>query len=263
VVDVVTGRLDRLWRQIGTGIAFSLFGIGGLLLTVFVFPSINLIFRDRLRRAAAAQRTVHLTWRLFVWIIVTLGVIDFETEGEDLLNGEKGTLVIANHPSLLDVVLIMSMMHRTQCVVKSGVWRNPFMRGVIKAANYIPNLGDPERTLSDCVSALQAGNNLVIFPEGSRTVPGRQRRLERGFANIAIRSGAPIRLVTVSCVPVLLPKGQKWYQSPMRRPRYQVCVRDRIDPTSFARNDVPSRAARNLTAQVARRFEELIPNECA
>jgi 1-acyl-sn-glycerol-3-phosphate acyltransferase len=256
-------RLERLWRQLGAGIAFLLFGIGGLLLTVFVFPAISLIFRDRTRRAAAAQRMVHLTWKFFVWIIVMLGVIEFEMQGEDLLHQEKGTLVIANHPSLLDVVLIMSMMDRTQCVVKPGAWRNPFMRGVIKAANYIPNLGDPERTLSECISALQAGNNLVIFPEGSRTVPGRRRRLERGFANIAIRSGAPIRLVTVSCVPVLLAKGDKWYTSPLRRPRYQICVQDRIDPVTFARADVPSRAARNLTAQVARRFEELIPNEYA
>ena len=142
---LVSRRLERLWRQFGAGVAFSLFGIGGLLLTMFVFPAINLVFRDRSQRAAAAQRMVHLTWKLFVWIIVVLGVIDFETQGADLLNGEKGTLVIANHPSLLDVVLIMSMMHRTQCVVKPGAWKNPFMRGVIKAANYIPHLGDPER----------------------------------------------------------------------------------------------------------------------
>jgi 1-acyl-sn-glycerol-3-phosphate acyltransferase len=259
----MSNRLERLWRQIGAGIAFSLFGIGGLLLTGLVFPAINLIFRDRAQRAAAAQRTVHLTWKIFVWIIVALGIIDFETQGEDLLHEEQGTLIVANHPSLLDVVLIMSMMRRTQCVVKPGVWKNPFMRGVIKAANYIPNLGDPERTLSDCISALQAGNNLVIFPEGSRTMPGRRRHLERGFANIAIRSGAPIRLVTVSCVPVLMAKGDKWYTSPARRPRYQVCVRDRIDPAIFTRADIPSRAARNLTAQIARRFEELIPNEGA
>ncbi len=261
--DVMIARLERLWRQLGAGIAFLLFGIGGLLLTVFFFPAINIIFRDRTRRATAAQRMVHLTWKFFVWIIVALGVIEFEMQGEDLLHEEKGTLVIANHPSLLDVVLIMSMMHRTQCVVKPDAWRNPFMRGVIKAANYIPNLGDPERTLSECVSALRAGNNLVIFPEGSRTIPGRRRRLERGFANIAIRSGAPIRLVTVSCVPLLMAKGDKWYTSPLRRPRYRICVQDRIDPGAFARADIPSRAARNLTAQVARRFEELVPNECA
>lgn len=215
----LTRRLERLWRQCGTGIAFALFGLGGLFLTVLVFPVINLLFREPVQRARVAQRTVHVTWRVFIWIVVSLGIIAFEADGAEDLWGESGTLVIANHPSLLDVVLIMSLMRRTQCVVKPGVWNNPFMRGVIRATNYIPNLGDPERTLQDCVAALKSGNNLVIFPEGSRTVPGKPMHFERGFANIAIRAGAPIRLVTVTCNPPMLRKGEKWYQSPLRRPR--------------------------------------------
>ena len=158
---------------------------------------------------------------------------------------KSGTLVIANHPSLLDVVLIMSLMRRTQCVVKPGVWNNPFMRGVIKATNYIPNLGDPERTLHDCVPALQSGNNLVIFPEGSRTVPGKPMHFERGFANIAIRAGAPIRLVTVTCNPPMLRKGEKWYQSPLRKPRYRVRVCDRMDVANLFPSDIPSRDTRS------------------
>jgi 1-acyl-sn-glycerol-3-phosphate acyltransferase len=151
-------------------------------------------------------------------------------------------------------------MSRTQCVVKPGVWKNPFMRGVIKATNYIPNLGDPEQTLRACVAALQAGNNLVIFPEGSRTVSGRRVHLDRGFANIAIRAGAPIRLVTVSCNPPTLRKGEKWYNSAMRRPCFRVRVCDRIDTQSLYRSEVPSRAARNLTAHVTKCFEDLAAN---
>ncbi len=263
-MDKLTGAtswLERLWRQCGTGISFALFGIGGLFLTVIVFPAINLIFHDRERRAVAAQQTVRFTWKLFIQIMVTLGVIDFKTEGADILRRETGTLIIANHPSLIDVVLIVSLMNRTQCVVKPGVWKNPFMRGVIKATNYIPNLGDPEQTLCDCVAALKAGNNLVIFPEGSRTVPGKQIHLERGFANIAIRAGAPIRLVAVSCNPPTLRKGEKWYRSPIRRPCFRVRVCERIDTQSLYRSEVPSRAARKLTAHVAKCFEDLTAYE--
>ena len=251
---------ERLWRQFGTGVSFALFGVGGLFMAVFVFPAMNLFIRNPEKRAAAAQRTVHLAWKAFVWVMVAMRVIDFEAEGEELLRQETGTLVIANHPSLIDVVLIMSLMDRTQCVVKSGVWNNPFMRGVIKATNYIPNLGDSERTLNNCVAALQAGNNLVIFPEGSRTVPGKQIHLERGFANIAIRAGVPIRLVTVSCNPPTLRKGEKWYQSPMRRPRFRVTVCERMDTQDLHRSDVPSRAARVLTARITKRFEEFVEN---
>lgn len=254
---VLVQRLERFWRQCATAISFCAFGIGGLLLALLVFPAINLIFRDRERRAEIAQRVVHVTWRKFVWMMVALRVIDFETDGEAILQKETGTLVIANHPSLIDVVLIMSLMERTQCVVKPGVWKNPFMRGVVVATNYIPNLGNPERMIEDCVSALQAGNNLVIFPEGSRTIPGQKVRLQRGFANIAIRARAPIRLVTVSCNPPTLRKGEKWYQIPPRRPLFRVRVCDRLDTENFTQTEIRSRAARSLTAHVARRFEEL------
>lgn len=254
----IARRAERFWRQCGMGISFALFGVGGLFLTIFVFPVLNLGVRDRAKRAAMAQRVVHRTWKLFLWVVVGLGVLDFETEGEELLRRETGTLVIANHPSLLDVVLIMSLMERTQCVVKPGVWKNPFMRGVIKATNYIPNLGDPEKTLQDCVAALQGGNNLVIFPEGSRTVPGKQVHLERGFANIAIRAGVPIRLVSVTCDPPMLRKGEKWYQAPLRKPCYRIRVCERMDAESLDGAEAPSRAARTLTAHVTRRFEEMI-----
>jgi len=117
--------------------------------------------------------------------------------------------------------------------------------------------------IDDCVSALKSGNNLVIFPEGSRTVPGQKLRLQRGFANIAIRAGAPIRIVTVSCAPPMLRKGEKWYQCPARRPHYWVRVCDLLNTESFARSEIPSRAARSLTAHVTRRFEELTANGAA
>ncbi|HEX4081061.1 MAG TPA: lysophospholipid acyltransferase family protein [Rhizomicrobium sp.] len=250
-------RLERLWRQVGTAISFAVFGLGGLAMTVFVFPLVNSIFRDRSRRAEIAQRMVHRAWRIFVKTMVALRVMDFEAVGADILRREAGTLVIANHPSLIDVVLIMSLMDRTQCVVKPGVWKNPFMRGVIRATNYIPNAGDSQKMVDDCVSALKAGNNLVIFPEGSRTVSGRAMRLQRGFAAIAIRACAPIRLVFVTCNPPTLRKGEKWYRSPPRRPVFLVRVCERVDTESFARSEIASRAARTLTDYIARRFEEL------
>lgn len=253
-------RAARLWRQFGTGLSFAAFGLGGVLLTITVFPALNIFVIDRDSRARAAQRMVHACWRLFVWFMRALGVIEFEAEGIELLRAERGTLIIANHPTLIDVVLIMSLMERTQCVVKPGVWRNPFMRGVVKATGYIPNLGDPERFIDDCVHALHAGNNLVIFPEGSRTVPGQTAQIQRGFANIAVRAMAPVRIVAMSCEPPTLLKGEKWYDSPAQKPCFRLKVCERIEPSEFQHIEIPSLAARRLTGYVSRRFGELRAN---
>ena len=254
------GFIDLTWRRFGTAISFVLFGVGGVFLALFVFPAVNIIFRSRERRTEVAQRIVHVAWQLFVGTMVTLGVIDFEVDGAEVLRGDTGTLVIANHPSLIDVVLIMSLMDRTQCLVKPGVWDNPFMRGVVAATNYIPNRGDPERVMQECVNALQTGHNLVIFPEGSRTMSGQKSRLQRGFANIALRANAPIRLVAVSCSPPTLRKGEKWYQIPARRPVFRIKVCERLEIEEYLRTEQRSRAARILTAHVSARFEELNAN---
>lgn len=249
--------LDRFWRLIATAISFALFGLGGLFVAIVVFPLINLIVRDRARRAEIAQSTVHMIWRIYVRIMVVLGGVSYEVHGAELLRNDRGTLVIANHPSLLDIVFIMSLMERTQCVVKAGVWNNPFMRGVVTAANYIPNVGDPEKLLDDCVAALKAGNNLVIFPEGSRTPPGHKRKYQRGFARIALRSKAPLRLVTVTCDPPTLLKGEPWYKIPERRPHWTIRVHERIDVEDASEEQ--ALAVRRLCADVERRIEECLP----
>lgn len=251
-------RLDKAWRLAATAISFLLFGLGGLVLAILVFPLFNLFVRDPARREFVAQQTVHSVWRFYVRIMVALGVLSYETKGAHLLKQERGTLVIANHPSLLDIVFIMSLMDRTQCVVKAAVWRNPFMRGVVRATNYIPNLNDPDKLIEDCAEALKAGNNLVIFPEGSRSVPGQKRRYQRGFAYMALRAGVPIRLVTIQCDPPTLLKGEPWYMIPARRPHWTIEVHERIDVAEAFRSETPAIAVRRICAQVERRIEDAL-----
>lgn len=249
--------LDRTWRLFGTALSFALFGLGGLVLALIVFPLFNLLVRDRERRAKMAQQTIHAGWRIYVRLMALTGAMSFECHGAEILRRERGALVVANHPSLIDIVLIMSCMERTQCVVKAGVWRNPFMRGAVTAADYIPNMDDPEKLLDDCVAALKAGNNLVIFPEGSRTRPGQKRKYQRGFAYIALRANAPIRLVTVTCTPPTLLKGEPWHKIPLKRPHWDIRVHESIAPHELLSESVePSIAVRQLCAHVERRIEE-------
>ena len=248
--------LDKAWRLLATAVSFALFGLGGLTLALVVFPVMNLFIRDRERRSTLAQQTVHAIWRLYVWAICAIGTLSVEVHGAELLRRDRGVLVIANHPSLLDIVFLMSLMERTQCVVKAGVWRNPFMHAAVTAANYVPNFDDPERLIEDCVSVLRAGHNLVIFPEGSRTPAHGERKFRRGFAYIALRSGAPIRIVTITCTPRTLLKGEPWYRIPQQRPHWVLRVQENlIRPPA---DSAPGIAARRLCSQVEHCIEEAL-----
>ena len=169
-------------------------------------------------------------------------MIALQVDQLDRLVALRGTIVVANHPSLLDVVFLISLVPQAQCVVKHQLWANRFLRGVVAAAGYIRNDLAPEELLARCTASLRAGDNLVIFPEGTRTRPGLPIRLQRGFANIAEASRADIQVVRITCSPTMLAKGVPWYGIPPRRGHFRLFVEHRVRFRDYP--DTLSRALR-------------------
>lgn len=223
--------LERAWRTCATGLCFSSFGLGGLVLRVLVFPVLALLPWSAARRKRICKDVVHYAFRLFVWLMCASGVIRCEVRNAERLRRE-GLLIVANHPSLVDVVLLIALTRRTDCVVKAALADNPFTRGPVRATGYVLN-NSGVTMVQGCIDSLRAGNNLLIFPEGTRTPADGQIRLQRGVANIAVRGGFDLTPVVIRCAPPLLRKGDKWYRVPVRRPRFVIEVREDLDPTQF------------------------------
>jgi 1-acyl-sn-glycerol-3-phosphate acyltransferase len=242
----VFSRLERLWRVGGTGLAFAVIGLGGGLLTATVFPALALTDRVDDRRVRRVRLVIQQTFRLYIWMLRTLGLIEVQFEGRERLAACRGRLIVANHPTLLDVVLLMSITPCLQCVVKRGLWRNPFLRGVVSAAEFIPNDLPAEELFARALQSLERGENLLIFPEGTRTNPDRPPRFLRGFANIATAAKVDLLPIVVTCQPLTLTKGEPWYRTPSRRPRYRISVGERWDAASFLRYPHRSLNARRL-----------------
>src|SRR3546814_8908938 len=67
----------------------------------------------------------------------SLGVLSYEISGRKKLDHAGANLIVANHPSLIDIVFIVSMLPEALCVVKKAAWSNPFMAGIMWATGYI------------------------------------------------------------------------------------------------------------------------------
>ena len=248
-------RIGRGWRVFATGLCFALFGLGGLLLRVLVFPLLAACVADPAARVRAARATVRLSFRTFVGIMSGLGVLRYEVRGLDKLDRE-GQLILANHPTLIDTVFLMAFVRNADCIVKGGLWRNPFTRGPVRAAGYICNDRGPE-LVEDCIASLRAGGNLIIFPEGTRTPRGGTMALKRGAANVAVRGAHPVTPVRIACEPLTLGKGDKWWHVPPRRARFRIDVMDDIGTERFLAPGVSDVvAARRLTEYLQHYFME-------
>ena len=90
--------------------------------------------------------------------------------------------------------------------------------------------------MEECIQRLKAGQNLVVFPEGTRSVPGQPLRFSRGAATIAIRARASCLPVSIQCIPPVLTKTMPWYRIPKKRISFIVEVLDLIDIRKFVEN---------------------------
>lgn len=231
--------LNHLWRIFATGLSFFLFGLGGLLQWLIYFPLLNLLIPDQHKRRRYARRMISQSFGCFIVIMRRLGVCRYTFDGLAGLE-RPGQIVVANHPTLLDVVFLISQLPNADCVVRSGLAKNLFTRGPVRAAGYICNdQGEP--MIEDCLRSLAQGSSLVFFPEGTRTKPDMAPKLQRGVANLALRGGLPVRPVRISCSPPTLSKGQKWYRVPSRCFHIHIRVLPELSPAAVMQ-EFPDRA---------------------
>jgi len=251
---VLARRLSYAWRIPATGFASCVLGLGGLVIALTVFPVIAASSRDFRLRERRGQAVIRASFRAFVLMLQVLGIIRLEVTGRERLAGCRGALVTANHPTLLDIVLLISLVPNAQCVVKHQLLRNWFLGPIVRAAGYIRNDLEADAFIARCRQTLAAGNNLIIFPEGTRSIPGEPLRLRRGFANIALLVPADLQIVRISCDPITLLKGSAWYDIPERRASFRVVIDEVVASADFMRYGSRALGASKLASYLETRF---------
>ncbi len=194
---------------------------------------------------------IQLSFRSFIGYMRLTGVLSYEVEQVERL--KQARLVLANHPTLIDVIFLISLIPNANCVVKGRLISNPFTRGPIGAAGYIINDEGSEEIIEAAARAFDRQEALVVFPEGTRTTPGKPLKFKRGAANIALRTATDITPVVIDCSPLSLTKGNPWYRIPPGAMHFQIRVDENIQVDRYL-DSKPSLAARNLTRDLNEYF---------
>jgi 1-acyl-sn-glycerol-3-phosphate acyltransferase len=250
-------RTDQYWlRLLATGLCFVVFGVACFVIGMVVMPLLLLLIRERRRSRRAARSVVGAGLRFFVFLMRTAGVLRYEFIGREKL-GRPGQVIVANHPTLIDVVFLVASTPAAGCIVKTDTFTNPITRGAASAAGYIPN-APTEEMIYAAEAALREGETLLIFPEGTRTVPGKPLAMQRGAANVALRAARVLTPVFIDCDPPTLSKNLPWYRIPPRRPHFRLRVGDDINLDEYRTAPLP-RASRKLNDDLAGLFAEANP----
>ena len=199
-------------RSCLAGVFFVAFALGSLVLGILLFPVLAVSGNGPASRRRM-RMLVRATYRLFVWAARAMGLFRVEVSqaDRDLLASLRGHVIVANHISLIDIIILVAYLGDSTAIAKAAAARNPFYSRVVRSAFLVND--NPEKVLDEAGKLLSEGVNLIVFPEGTRTPPETSdRRLRRGAAQIALAAGAPLQPIRISCDTPVLGKGQPWHE---------------------------------------------------
>lgn len=240
-------RLAALFDLLRLGVGYTVYGA----LALGVIAACWLIaipVRAEERRKAWCQFAVHLGVKLWLASVVGLGIFEVDFPEADRLRAVRGTIIAPSHPMLIDALLFLARLPRLTCLMKKSILKNPFMGRSTRLAGYLPNDHGRE-FIRRGRDALRAGENLLIFPEGTRTVTQPINPFKLGFALMAKLADAPVQTVFITAPYFLTGKRWKLWWVPVLPLRISV----RLGEAFRAR---PEQSAHDFGVEVERYFRE-------
>lgn len=216
--------IPYLWHFGAWFIGIAGFGLAGVILTL-ISPVLALVL-PKASRAMRIRRLIGFCFRTTLHWGEWTGVFKLDVKELEALRSERGLVLACNHPMLIDAVLLLGILPESTCIMKAVIWDSPFLGGGARLAGYIRN-NSPGSMVKQSVAELQKGSNILIFPEGTRTLPGRHlNEFKSGFALIAKKSGAPIQIIFIEPSAAYLGKSWPLY----RPPPFPLMVKVRMGP---------------------------------
>jgi len=163
---------------------YGFFGIGSVVLGLVVFPIERLLIHPKARFQKAARATVSFMFRFFINVMRAVGIVRFQTADKEKFRSLSSKIVVANHPSMLDVVFLISLIPNADCIVRGNL-ANSMYASVIRQL-YIVNTLGYEEMIDFCKKSLATGTNLIVFPEGTRTPRHGRNAFKKGAARTAL-----------------------------------------------------------------------------
>lgn len=255
----VSNKALYAYRVFAKWLSFFIFGLGSVVLTIIALPVLRLTLHPRQRFQKYGRFVVSAALKFFVTVMHILGIVNLEPDNREKYRHLSSKIIVANHPSLLDVVMLFSLIPNADCVVNAYL-KHSILRLLVKQL-YILNSLNHEELFLTCTESLRHGNCLIVFPEGTRTPRSGKVVFKKGAARIALVSGCNLLPVHIGGTDKFgLGKKDPWTGfNPQERYVYRVSMKPEISPEKYQSLSKPA-AVRAITRDL---FSLLFPNENA
>ena len=211
--------LLRLVQISLVGFSFLYFWGGGFLVANLYVPWLEWRLKDPVETRNRVQRVIKAAFRQFCDLLRGLHLIDVDPRRSLTDTPDGAYVLIANHPTLIDVIALIASYDRLCVVVKRSLIQGVNVGRMLRAAGYIDGGGSDgsvraSDVLNESIDRLSQGYGVLIFPEGTRSPPNEMHPFMRSPFEMAARSGAPLVPVFIHCQPPALMKGVPWYRFP-------------------------------------------------
>ena len=218
-------------------ISIILWMVGAVLATLALLAS--LFFAIVLFPFDKQRKVVHAQWFWLAEAITRVSPYwNVRIGGLENIDKNKAYVIVANHQSLADIVVMYKTHMQFKWVAKASLYKTPPVSAFLLLGKHIMlstcKLQYIKKFYKEAAHCLKNGMSLVFFPEGTRSETGNLGEFHNGAFKLAIKENKPILPIIITGTKKILPKWSWIFNA---KAAYSLTVLPPIDTTDFRYRD--------------------------
>lgn len=160
---------------------FTLFVVGCLLLRLLIALLFLIPIRKRTKKQVICK-LIQLTCKSILYIAT---FVKKETINEAQERFQKPAILVANHQSFIDILVLLSLTPKLVMITNRWVWNSPVFGAIIRYVDFYPVDEGYEHSVERMQEKVNEGYSIAVFPEGTRTYDGKMKRFHKGAFYLA------------------------------------------------------------------------------